>query len=66
MKWDCDGVAVQVCVLQHKNLGKLTTMHIGHDNSGLSPKWLVEYVLVRNEFTGHIHRSVVCWRSVVM
>ncbi|XP_044775790.1 DENN domain-containing protein 5A isoform X5 [Neomonachus schauinslandi] len=29
-----------------QNLGKLTTVQIGHDNSGLYAKWLVEYVMV--------------------
>ncbi|XP_052123081.1 DENN domain-containing protein 5A isoform X2 [Frankliniella occidentalis] len=43
-------------VFQHKNLGVLTTLRIGHDNSGLSPKWMVEYVLVRNEMTGHTYK----------
>ncbi|GAB1599712.1 domain-containing 5B isoform X4 [Argonauta hians] len=41
---------------EHKNLGILTTLRIGHDNSGISPKWLVEYVLVRNEITGHLFK----------
>ncbi|KAL1122543.1 hypothetical protein AAG570_002873 [Ranatra chinensis] len=40
-------------VFHHKNLGILTTLRIGHDNSGLSPKWMVECVVVRNEVTGH-------------
>ncbi|XP_063601477.1 DENN domain-containing protein 5A-like isoform X3 [Penaeus indicus] len=40
-------------VFQHKNLGLLTTLRIGHDNTGMSPKWMVEHVLVRNEVTGH-------------
>lgn len=39
-----------------QNLGKLTTVQIGHDNSGLYAKWLVEYVLVRNEITGHTYK----------
>lgn len=39
-----------------QNLGKLTTVQIGHDNSGLYAKWLVEYVMVRNEITGHIYK----------
>ena len=43
--------------LQHKNMGVLTTMRIGHDNSGMMPRWLVEYILVRNELTGHTYRS---------
>lgn len=41
---------------QYQNLGKLTTVQIGHDNSGLYAKWLVEYVMVRNEITGHTYK----------
>ncbi|CAL8078926.1 unnamed protein product [Orchesella dallaii] len=40
-------------MFQHKNLGLVTNMHIGHDNSGVSPKWMIDYVLIRNEVTGH-------------
>ncbi|XP_068984610.1 DENN domain-containing protein 5B isoform X5 [Bombus flavifrons] len=40
-------------VFHHKNLGVLSTLRIGHDNTGLSPKWMVEHVVVRNEVTGH-------------
>ncbi|XP_070189297.1 DENN domain-containing protein 5B-like isoform X2 [Littorina saxatilis] len=40
----------------HKNLGVLTTMRIGHDNSGMMPRWLVEYILVRSELTGHTYK----------
>lgn len=39
-----------------QNLGKLTTVQIGHDNSGLYAKWLVEYVMVRNDITGHTYK----------
>uniref|UniRef100_A0A8C5QS04 DENN domain containing 5A n=1 Tax=Leptobrachium leishanense TaxID=445787 RepID=A0A8C5QS04_9ANUR len=39
-----------------QNLGKLTTVQIGHDNSGLYAKWLVEHVMVRNEITGHSYK----------
>lgn len=42
-------------VFHNRNLGILTTLRIGHDNSGLSPKWMVEYVIVRNEVTGHTY-----------
>uniref|UniRef100_S4RUF8 Uncharacterized protein n=1 Tax=Petromyzon marinus TaxID=7757 RepID=S4RUF8_PETMA len=38
------------------NLGKLTTLQIGHDNAGLMAKWLVDCVLVRNEITSHTYR----------
>ncbi|XP_058788687.1 DENN domain-containing protein 5B isoform X1 [Phymastichus coffea] len=40
-------------VFHHKNLGVLSTLRIGHDNTGTSPKWMVEHVVVRNEVTGH-------------
>ncbi|XP_076249872.1 DENN domain containing pinstripe isoform X2 [Calliopsis andreniformis] len=40
-------------VFLHNNLGVLSTLRIGHDNTGLSPKWMVEHVVVRNEVTGH-------------
>ncbi|KAL0133099.1 hypothetical protein PUN28_000696 [Cardiocondyla obscurior] len=43
-------------VFQHKNLGVLSTLRIGHDNTGLSPKWMVEHVVVRNEVTGHMFK----------
>uniref|UniRef100_A0A3Q3X3B2 Uncharacterized protein n=1 Tax=Mola mola TaxID=94237 RepID=A0A3Q3X3B2_MOLML len=39
-----------------QNLGKLTTVQMGHDNTGLYAKWLVECVLVRNEITGHTYK----------
>ncbi|XP_053304823.1 DENN domain-containing protein 5A isoform X2 [Spea bombifrons] len=39
-----------------QNLGKLTTVQIGHDNAGLYAKWLVEHVMVRNEITGHTYK----------
>ncbi|XP_074642323.1 DENN domain-containing protein 5B-like isoform X3 [Tubulanus polymorphus] len=40
----------------HKNIGVLTTLRIGHDNTGMSPRWMIEYILVRNELTGHTYR----------
>ncbi|XP_028039187.1 DENN domain-containing protein 5B isoform X1 [Bombyx mandarina] len=42
-------------VFHHKNLGTLSTLRIGHDNSGLSPRWLLDQVYVRNEVTGHTY-----------
>ncbi|KAG7276674.1 hypothetical protein CRUP_032023 [Coryphaenoides rupestris] len=39
-----------------QNLGKLTTVQIGHDNTGIYAKWLVESVVVRNEITGHTYK----------
>lgn len=38
------------------NLGSITSLRLAHDNSGNSPNWLVEHVLVRNEFTGQIFK----------
>lgn len=38
------------------NLGVLTSLRLGHDNTGITPNWLVEHVLVRNEFTGHCYK----------
>lgn len=42
--------------IKHQNLGVLTSMRIGHDNTGLYAKWMVDYVLVRNEVTGHTYK----------
>ncbi|KAF6033953.1 DENND5A [Bugula neritina] len=39
---------------ESKNLGELSTVRIGHDNSGMAPKWLVDSVVVRNETTGQV------------
>ncbi|XP_023809223.1 DENN domain-containing protein 5A isoform X2 [Oryzias latipes] len=39
-----------------QNLGKLTTVQMGHDNTGIYAKWLVECVVVRNEITGHTYK----------
>ncbi|RNA43383.1 DENN domain-containing [Brachionus plicatilis] len=38
------------------NLGPLTSLVIGHDNAGITPKWMIECLFVRNEITGHIDR----------
>ncbi|XP_064490137.1 DENN domain-containing protein 5B-like isoform X2 [Ornithodoros turicata] len=43
-------------VFHHKNLGLLTTLRIGHDNTGISPKWMIEHCLVRNEVTGYTYK----------
>ncbi|KAL7867576.1 hypothetical protein SRHO_G00089600 [Serrasalmus rhombeus] len=39
-----------------QNLGKLTTVQLGHDNAGLLAKWLVDCVMVRNEISGHTYK----------
>lgn len=41
---------------KHHNLGVLTTLRIGHDNSGMYAKWMIDYVVVRNEITGHTYK----------
>jgi hypothetical protein len=41
---------------KHHNLGVLTTLRLGHDNSGLYARWMIDYVLVRNEITGHTYK----------
>lgn len=35
-----------------RNLGVITSLRMAHDNAGSSPNWLVEHILLRNEFTG--------------
>lgn len=47
---------IWVLLSQCQNLGKLTTVQMGHDNTGLYAKWLVECVVVRNEITGHTYK----------
>jgi len=37
-------------------LGPLTTLSIGQDNAGMTPKWMIECIYVRNETTGHVHK----------
>ncbi|KAI5696562.1 hypothetical protein M8J75_014663 [Diaphorina citri] len=39
-------------IYHSKNVGQLTTLRIGHDNTGLNSKWLIDNILVRNEITG--------------
>ncbi|OQV17834.1 DENN domain-containing protein 5A [Hypsibius exemplaris] len=45
-------------VFQRKNLGLLTTIRIGLDKNSSNTKCLVDYILVRNEVTGHLSRFV--------
>lgn len=41
----------------HKNLGVLSTLRIGHAlGTEKPPKWYLEYVIVRNEITGQMYR----------
>lgn len=40
-------------------------MQLGHDNSGLLAKWLVDCVMVRNEITGHTYKyGLLCSLSI--
>ncbi|XP_028143559.1 DENN domain-containing protein 5B [Diabrotica virgifera virgifera] len=41
---------------KHQNLGVLTTLRIGHDNTGLYAKWMIEYIFVRNDISGHTYK----------
>ncbi|CAF5125593.1 unnamed protein product, partial [Rotaria sp. Silwood1] len=41
---------------KRKNLGQLTTLRIGHDNTGLMPRWNIDHVLVRNQLTNNFYR----------
>ncbi|CAP30398.2 Protein CBG11204 [Caenorhabditis briggsae] len=40
----------------HKNLGQLSTLRIGHQQSEKPMQWFLEYVLVRNEITGQTYK----------
>jgi hypothetical protein len=42
--------------ITHRNLGPLTCLRVGHDNSGIAPSLLLEMVLVHNTTTGQIYR----------
>ena len=37
-------------------MGPLTTLSIGHDNAGMTPRWMIESIYIRNEITGHVHQ----------
>ncbi|CAH8490363.1 unnamed protein product [Dicrocoelium dendriticum] len=40
---------------RHVNLGILSIVQVGHDNSGPTPKWFIEFVLVYNVFVNHLY-----------
>lgn len=42
--------------LQCKNLGRLSTLQLGQENSGLLAKCLIDCVMVYNEITGHTYK----------
>lgn len=41
---------------QCKNLGRLSTLQLGQENSGLLAKCLIDCVVVYNEITGHTYK----------
>ncbi len=47
---------VEFTIACNTNLGPLTTLAIGHDNAGMTPKWLIDHIFVRNQTTGHVHK----------
>ncbi|CAL1592098.1 unnamed protein product [Knipowitschia caucasica] len=46
----------QEIFFQCKNLGRLSTLQLGQENSGLLAKCLIDCVMVYNEITGHTYR----------
>uniref|UniRef100_A0A8C7JPS5 DENN domain containing 5B n=1 Tax=Oncorhynchus kisutch TaxID=8019 RepID=A0A8C7JPS5_ONCKI len=46
----------QEIIFQCQNLGRLSTLQLGQENSGLLAKCLVDCVIVHNEITGHTYR----------
>ncbi|XP_029010759.1 DENN domain-containing protein 5B-like [Betta splendens] len=46
----------QEIFFQCKNLGRLSTLQLGQENSGLLAKCLVDCVMVYNEITGHTYK----------
>ena len=39
-----------------KNLGIITSLRMGHGNNGNNPNWLIEHVVIKNEFTGQAYK----------
>jgi hypothetical protein len=48
--------SVEFTISCESNLGRLSTLIIGHDNAGISPKWMIECIFVRNEITGYLQK----------
>ncbi|XP_037623435.1 DENN domain-containing protein 5B-like isoform X2 [Sebastes umbrosus] len=46
----------QEIYFQSKNLGRLSTLQLGQENSGLLAKCLIDCVMVYNEITGHTYK----------
>ena len=34
----------------------ITSLRLAHDNAGSNPNWLVEHVVIRNEFSGQAYK----------
>ncbi|CAH8640019.1 unnamed protein product [Schistosoma bovis] len=41
--------------IKNRNLGLLSTLQIGHDNTGSAPKWFIEFIIVHNRITNHFY-----------
>ncbi|XP_033121822.1 DENN domain-containing protein 5B-like [Anneissia japonica] len=54
----------QEILFEYTNLGRLSTLRIGHDGTGILSRWMVEQVLVRNQITGHTYKAS-CERLLV-
>ena len=39
------------------NIGIVTSLRLGHDNYGSSPNWLIDHIILRNEYTGTKYSS---------
>ncbi|VDM96342.1 unnamed protein product [Thelazia callipaeda] len=62
----CSTAAIEVkqgtndFTFDYRNLGILSTLRVGHGDlnvsNGATPKWFLDYVLVRNEITGQSYR----------
>ncbi|CAL8076198.1 unnamed protein product [Calicophoron daubneyi] len=46
--------------IRNPNLGLLSTVQLGHDNSGPNPKWYVEFVLIYSSVTNHLYMFPCC------
>jgi PLAT/LH2 domain len=49
---DFDAGNIDVFTIDAPRLGELTSLEISHDNTGASPEWYLEWVVIRDETTG--------------
>jgi hypothetical protein len=40
------------------NIGIVTSLRLGHDNYGSSPNWLIDHIILRNEYTGQTFKFI--------